>query len=119
MAHLDTAYKLGALRAQTDFEAEISKMAAPAGPAPAGPAPAGPALAGSAPAAATLRPHRPALLPAQQGASDVAHMTGAPVAAVRPGATAGRASITGGTIKRTPPANPQLDAYLQGVKTTP
>jgi len=34
MAHLDTAYKLGALQAQADFETEISKMAAPVAPAP-------------------------------------------------------------------------------------
>ena len=28
MAHLDTAYKLGALRAQVDFENEVNKLAA-------------------------------------------------------------------------------------------
>lgn len=36
MAHLDTAYKLGALQAQADFETEINKMAQNA-PAPAPP----------------------------------------------------------------------------------
>jgi len=38
MAHLDTAYKIGALQAQVDFEGEVNKLAAPV-PAPTAPAP--------------------------------------------------------------------------------
>ena len=36
MAHLDTAYKIGALQAQVDFEGEVNKLAAPV-PAPTAP----------------------------------------------------------------------------------
>lgn len=64
MAHLDTAYKLGALQAQANFEQEINKMAAgalPGQPVTPPPAAAPPRAPGTfqIPPAATPSPINP------------------------------------------------------------
>lgn len=105
MAHLDTAYKLGSLQAQVDFEQEIQKLAVddmlPASPinvpsrqqvaAQARPAPA---ARTTPPASMTALPGREASVPPAAPATAAQHAAGAPRAFVNPGRLAGAAPAT-------------------------